>query len=188
MKDITVLVAHCDDEFLFMFPALIFDRVKRIVCVTSDIHNSERQWCSRRKEGFLAVADLVKAEGICLDYSSDFFRLPKPDLFKCVSDIGRLIQDSEIIFTHNAWGEYGHFDHILCHNVARTSGRHVLTQDIALQADWYPVKAFRQGEVICRVKNDLGLHDRCMDIYTRLGAMGWGYPAVLETNVIEVKS
>ncbi len=183
-KDLTILVAHCDDEFLFMFPFL--NRAKKIICLTSDINNPRREWCKERRKGFKEVCDLVGAESICLDHSSRFFSLSNQDLAKVVGEARELLAGSDVIATHNAWGEYGHLDHVLCNQIARQTGKQVLTTDIIVEADWYPVKRFYQGKVVGYFENDMTFHEKCMAIYKERGAMGWSYAPVKHASLVEV--
>lgn len=183
-KDLTILVAHCDDEFLFMFPFLA--RAKKIVCLTSDINNPRRMWCKERKKGFKEVCDLVGAESVCLDYSSRFYALENQGLAELVKTVRHLLSESEIIATHNAWGEYGHWDHIFCNMVARMTDKPVVTTNIRVEADWYPVHCLYQGTHVDMVKNDMAFHEQCMGIYRKYGAMGWSYEPVKSAMVIEV--
>lgn len=183
-KDLTILVAHCDDEFLFMFPFL--QRAKKIICLTSDINNPNRAWCKERKHGFKEICDLVGAESVCLDNSSRFYALENRGLAEVVRLARYLLEDSEVVATHNAWGEYGHWDHVFCHQIARQSGKKVLTTGIVLEADWYPVNEYFQGDYCGTVQNDMAFHEKCMEIYRKRGAMGWSYAPVKEASIFEV--
>jgi hypothetical protein len=110
MKDVTLLIAHADDENLFCWPVL--DRVKRIICASNDSENPERAWCKERGKCLDEVGELLGADVIQLPYNSEFYRLPTRDgSLKCaaVTIMGHL-RGAETIFTHNAWGEYGHLD------------------------------------------------------------------------------
>src|SRR5277367_2819350 len=105
MKDVTLLIAHPDDEALFCWPVL--DRVKRIVCASSDRFNAERQWCRERGDCLRDVGKLLGAEIVCLDHSSEFYRLPTRtgELKLLAQTLMDQLRGEEIIFTHNAWGE-----------------------------------------------------------------------------------
>ncbi|NCC60046.1 MAG: hypothetical protein EOM12_03720 [Verrucomicrobiae bacterium] len=184
-RDLTILVAHCDDEFLFMWPFLA--RAKKIVCLTSDANNPRRAWCKGRKKAFMEVCDLVGAEGVCLDHSSRFFSLPNAELAAVVAQARECLYGSSLIATHNAWGEYGHLDHVMCHQIARQTCAKVLTTNAVVRADWYPVVPYLQGKNIDHVKNDMLFHERCMGIYRGHGAMGWSWEPLREVSVVEVQ-
>ena len=144
-----MLIAHPDDEALFCWPVL--DRVKRIVCASNDSQNPERAWCKDRGLCLEEVGKLLGAEVICLPMNSEFYRLPTRDeSLKCLaSTLLRHLADTETLFSHNAYGEYGNIDHILMHHVARVwqaeTRRELLVSDIATEINWLPVRAWDQG-------------------------------------------
>lgn len=183
-RNIVCLVAHPDDEFLFGFPVIKHAR-KIIACVDDKTH-PKRQWCLRRGEALKEIGKLVGAETVCLRHDSGFVHKAHGDLIKFVEEVRTHIADAEVIFTHNGWGEYGHLDHILLHQIVRMSGKPMLTTDICTHADWYKVKPYVQGEAIKHCINDLGFHEECMRIYKSFGAMGWTYPPIKECDLVEV--
>ena len=142
MKDITLLIAHPDDEALFCWPVL--DRVKRIVCASSDLNAPGRP--KGRGDCLHKVGDLLGCEIAIFDNASEFYRLqtrPNDALKQVALAIMEQLEDAEIIYTHNAWGEYGHLDHILCHHIGRTiqaqGGCELLCSDIAKEINWLPI-------------------------------------------------
>lgn len=186
-KDVTMLVAHPDDEFLFGFPAI--HRAKKIIaCVDDTTHPTRAAWCSRRKEAFADVCKLVGAECQVLRYDSGFRGLEHKAMQRFTHEVFQALKGAEMIFTHNAWGEYGHWDHIVLNSLVKQAGVHwpIITTDICLQADWYPVRPHRQGHLVSKHENDLDFHERCMDIYRAVGAMGWDQPPVTRCNLVEV--
>lgn len=143
---LTLLIAHPDDEWLFLWPFLPY--AGRVVCVVSDRDNAERARYRRRAD---ALVEICKARGLqyhCLEASSGFYRMPTrrvtPDsadgpLKAFLREIGEKI-DGQVVATHNSWGEYGHIDHMLCHHAARTYARMTLCTDIAVERDWLPIQ------------------------------------------------
>lgn len=201
MKDITLLIAHPDDEIIFLWPFL--DRVKRIVCASDDSHNPERVWCKERGKCLREVGELLGCEIVCHSNNSEFYstetrhgslKLLASDLIACLPDTG-------IVATHNAWGEYSHLDHILCHHIARTwqargSTRTVLVTDIATEINWLPVTAWRQSSAIVpgnvqsmdradlyRHELDRALYDRIKAIYDARGCWTWSFEPVAKCRV-----
>ena len=180
-KDITLLIAHPDDEALFCWPVL--DRVKRIVCVVSDRHNPERAWCKERGDCLYEVGRLLGAEVVNLEQNSEFYRLPtrNGELRALANRMIEAVNDAEIIYAHNPWGEYGNLDHILCHHVARTvqaqTGCELLASDIAQEINWLPV---RRWSIPVRpdfadAKLDRPLFDRIKAIYDARGCWTWAW-------------
>lgn len=144
MRDITLLIAHPDDEALFAWPVL--DRVKKIVCVSNDKTNASRHWCRDRGLCLNSVGELLGAEVVQYDLDSEFYRLPTRggELKAIATNVMDDLRGSDIIYTHNGWGEYGNIDHILCHHIARTlqaqTGCQLLISDIAQEINWLPVR------------------------------------------------
>lgn len=182
-KDITLLIAHPDDEVLWCWPVL--DRVERIICASSDQHNHERIWCKDRRLCLEEVGQMLGASVKCFDSDSEFFRLPARagELKAVAQDLLTEMQSASTIFTHNPWGEYGHLDHILCHQIARISGMPVMTTDIAIEINWLPIRAQVPGRLIGRAQMDQGLYDRLKALYDARGCWTWSFPPVTECGV-----
>lgn len=184
-RDITLLIAHADDEALFAWPVL--DRVKRIVCASNDSQNPERVWCKERGICLEEVGELLGADVIQLPYNSEFYRLPTRDgqLKRLAETLLRHLADAEIVFTHNSWGEYGNIDHILMHHIARVwqaeTRRELLVSDIATEINWLPVRSWDQREAAYNPSRhgiDRPLFDRIKSIYDKRGCWTWSFPVV----------
>lgn len=182
MKDVTLLIAHPDDEALFCWPVL--DRVKRIVCASDDSQNPERVWCKDRGLCLEEVGELLEADVIHLPYNSEFYRLPTRDgsLKKMAETLLRHLSDAEVLFSHNSWGEYGHLDHLLMHHVARVwqwqTRRELLVSDIAEEINWLPIGRRSQGNEYRDHVMDWRLFDRIKAIYDARGCWTWSRPPV----------
>lgn len=191
MKDITLLIAHPDDEALFLWPFL--DRVKRIVCVSDDMGNPARpQYGSKRFNCLSDVGELLGCKVFSLGHPSEFYRLetrPQPILKRLAQEVIIEIAGSGIIATHNAWGEYGNIDHILCHHIARTvqaeTGCELLVTDIATEINWLPVRAWPQADSPERdvFEIDRPLFDRIKAIYDARGCWTWAWEPVERCRV-----
>ena len=194
MKDVTLLIAHPDDEALFAWPVL--DRVKRIVCASSDQANPSRKWCSERGKCLREVCDLLGCDLFQGILDSEFYRLPTRDgrlkmeataLINCMTSF---IGDSGVLFTHNPWGEYGHIDHMLCHHIGRTLQARtdcaLLCTDIAVSEHpaWLPITPWHaRGDVGLRCEIDRPLFDRIKAIYDARGCWTWSFPVVEKCRV-----
>lgn len=179
--DITVFVAHPDDEILFLWPFL--QAAKRIVCCVSDERNPERQWCARRGQALTEVGALLGAEVVNLGGNSEFYRLSTRDetLKQFAAKAAATLTGT--VATHNPWGEYGHIDHILCHHIAHVSGRPLMTTDIAQEVNWLPLKRRAPGEFLSNAEIDMDLFSQCKAIYDRYGCWTWSQPVVEQCGV-----
>ena len=202
MKDLTMLVAHADDEAIFLWPFLA--RTKKIICASSDANNPARAWCKRRGECLLEVGKLIGAEVSIHHNDSEFYRAetrPEPRLKNIAGALLADLAGSDIVATHNAWGEYGHVDHILCHYVARTyqasSGCDLLVTDIAQEINWLPVRPWAQGAGLVPGNRahpgdfythylDRLLFDRIHAIYEAKGCWTWSHEPVDECRVFSL--
>ena len=154
MKDVTLLISHPDDEALFLWPFL--DRVKRIVCASNDRHNAERAFCRERGTCLSEVGVLLGCDIVQLSNPSEFYRSGTRggELKGIANLLAGHLRDAEIIATHNAWGEYGHIDHLLCHHIARTvqarTGCQLLVTDIAIAEHpaWLPIAPWKEGRLV----------------------------------------
>jgi hypothetical protein len=183
-KDITLLIAHPDDEAIFLWPFL--DRVKRIVCASNDRHNPERAFCRERGTCLTEVGALLGCKVTQFPYPSEFYRMGTRDgqLKSLAERLIDAIGEPKILATHNAWGEYGHIDHILCHHVARTlqvrTGCRFLCSDIAAEINWLPIEGYRMGEdeIGPQHQIDRPLFDRIKAIYDSRGCWTWAWEPV----------
>jgi LmbE family N-acetylglucosaminyl deacetylase len=188
MRDVTLLIAHPDDEAIFLWPFL--DRVKRIVCASNDAFNPDRAWCAERGLCLAEVGKLLGCEVVCHSNNSEFYRAPTRNgaLHLICSDLLEAVQGAEILATHNAYGEYGHIDHLLCHQIGRVHqhrhGGELLVTDIAVAAHpaWLPVLAWDQiqkadftGPTDHEI--DMELFERIKAIYDARGCWTWSFPA-----------
>jgi len=186
MKDVTMLIAHCDDELLFGWP--MWDRVKRIVCASSDRYNPARQWCKERGTCLREAGEAIGAEVIIHDNDSEFYRAETRggSLKRILASLLASIEGSEVLFTHNAFGEYMHIDHLLCHQVGRMSGLPMLVTDIAHEINWAPVRPYRQGELVSRHTLDRARFDELKAIYDKRGCWTWSWEPVAECGVYRI--
>ena len=187
-KDLTLLIAHPDDEALFLWPFL--DRVKRIVCASNDRHNAERAFCRERGTCLSEVGVLLGCDIVQLSNPSEFYRSGTRggELKGIANLLAGHLRDAEIIATHNAWGEYGHLDHIVCHHIARTvqaqTGSELLVTDIATEINWLPVRGWSQKErPTSSYTLDRDLFDRIKAIYDARGCWTWSFPVVEKARV-----
>ena len=196
MKDITLLIAHPDDECIFLWAFL--PRVKRIVCASNDANNPDRLWCKERGRCLMDVGELLGAQVICFNENSEFYRLRtrNGELKKLAQDIAWVLRDAEIIATHNAWGEYGHLDHLLCNLIGRTvqaeTHCELLCTDIAVTDDpaWLPIKRWAQTRISIpgptEHEIDRPLFDRIKAIYDSRGCWTWSYEPVEHCRVFSL--
>ena len=198
-KDLTLLIAHPDDEIIFMWPFI--NRVQKIICASSDAKNPARAWCKRRGECLTEVGKLLGCEVSIHHNDSEFYRAetrPMPHLKNIAGALLADLDGSDIVATHNAWGEYGHLDHLLCHQVARThqarTGGDLMVTDIAQEINWLPVTAWKNGHVLwkdvpgCAPRDmvfhlDMDLYDRIKGIYDAKGCWTWSFEPQKECRV-----
>lgn len=144
-EKILMVMAHPDDELIFGWPILQNDKFdKEIIMCTSDRYNPERAWCSHRREPLLKLCADLDIKCTIFDYNSEFYRLPtrNGELSRMCETILNEIEKSNAkrIFTHNPWGEYGHLDHIVVHDIARHSSKDVYVSDMFVECNWVPWK------------------------------------------------
>ena len=195
VKDITVLIAHPDDDLLFCWPVL--DRVNRIVCASSDRYNIQRAWCKERRNCLRDVGEVLGAEVVIHDNDSEFYRAETRNgsLKRIMTDLLKAIEGAELLFTHNSWGEYFNLDHIICNQIGRMSGLPMLVTDIAQEVNWGPVRPWHQGTLIehhgttlvsTHPPLDRARFDSLKAIYDRRGCWTWSHEPVSECGVYRV--
>ena len=183
LQDCTMLIAHPDDEVIFGWPALPY--AKRIVCASNDKHNPERQWCSRRGEALAEVGKMLGIEVVCFDHDSEFYRRPHRDgqLRKLAS---KLIEacGSDTVFTHNQWGEYGHLDHILVHQIAQCCQEVWCSNIMPCEMSWFPVShSFCDVTWSETMVLDQSLLKSVREVYDRYGCWTWSFDVSHECRI-----
>ena len=184
MKDLTMIIAHPDDEVIF--GSVVLKEAKRIVCIASDENNPNRQWCKDRKKALYEIGELVGAEVICFNYNSEFYRINArlKELIILEEKIKPYLTGT--IFTHNAWGEYGHLDHILINQIVRANYDRIWVTDICLFGDWFTVKRFNQGKRVFNAEIGTGFYEKCKAIYDKYGCWTWDETKITEVGVYEI--
>ena len=182
----TMVIAHPDDEVIFGWPVL--KETKKIVCASSDLYNPERAWCKERKKALQEVGKLINAEIVCLDYNSEFYRANtrNGDLAKIQKDIlAQLKGSDDYIFTHNAWGEYGHIDHILVNQFLRKSNKKIFSTSICLEAGWFSAQSFLNQISLKSKEIDIMLYQECKAIYDKYGCWTWSKEPITKVKIYE---
>ncbi len=189
LDNITIIISHPDDEVIFGW--MVLKKVKRIICVSNDLNVTlpkstmwEPNWINRQK-AFKEIGQLLGIEVINLGYNSGFASLPKEEKDKLTNKIHDLIKDEKIIYTHNAWGEYGHPDHILVHDIVKKSKSEILTSDIMLDGGFTKFKSFPKPKIkdyLEVINNDLNFYEKCKQIYTKYDVWTWNKSPILKTN------
>lgn len=203
---ILMVLAHPDDEVIFGWPILQGTRkgwpysvhqTSLLVC-SSDRHNPDRQWCARRTEGLLALSEWLGIEVSFLDYNSEFYRLEsrKGSLARFREEVEERIRENnpDICFTHNPFGEYGHMDHILVHNVvAGYFHRPVWYTDIVQASNWsrkVPRSQAARDRWFGRKVFEAELNEewaaKAQEFYLKIGCWTWDRPIVRRASVCEV--
>jgi len=184
MRDITILIAHPDDEVIFCWPVL--QQAKRIICCSSDLNNPERAWCRDRKKALQEIGGMVGAEVVCLDYNSEFYKINAREghLWTMAREVLKLIESADYIYTHNPWGEYGHMDHILVHQIARASGKKLVYSDMSVEAGWLPCTRWPLYPALVKsCINDVSFYEKCKAVYDRYNSWTWSKPPIIEARI-----
>ena len=145
LNNSVLIVAHLDDEIIFA--SSLIDHVKKIIICFCSNSNEKELTKSRinliknfpnKKFIFLKFeennallkklcAENLKRRFIMHDEKEINYVKTRLDNDKDYKQFKRIIKNRLLlelksiknVFTHNAWGEYGHFDHINIHNIVR---------------------------------------------------------------------
>ena len=171
-------MAHPDDEIIFGWP--VIKETNKILICSSDYYNPSREWCKNRKFALEEVCKELNIEFECLDYDSEFYRLPTRDetLKKMAEDVRRRVTDK--VFTHNPWGEYGHLDHIIIGQIVKGH-----CSDILIESNWLPVRKHGLGKFVKKAVWDQELYDKIKSIYVKHNCWTWDREPVKEANIYE---
>jgi len=189
MKTLMV-VAHPDNEIICGWPVLQDpEHEVSILCCSSDRYNEARKKWARRAEGLAALCSHFGIKSICLDNPSGFYKTNSRDgsLSNVIQGIVRAVMqfDFDQIYKHNFWGEYGHLDHQLVHNVIACNFHNVITSDMFIESNWTPYKNIRGrfASDANPVENDLEHYAKCKSFYDDIHCWTWNKEAVRSCSV-----
>lgn len=128
---------------------------------------------------------MLGIEVVCFDADSEFYRIPtRGGELKRFAE--QLMEElSGTVYTHNPWGEYGHIDHILCHQIAQSaSDKPILFSDMAQEVNWLPIKRWGSGwKFVSDCEIDHDLYGRVKAIYDARGCWTWSQPPIEKCTV-----
>lgn len=180
------IFAHPDDEIIFGWA--MFNEPCHILNI-SDNHNTYG------KGPYQALQEVCRAnESTCetVGLPNEFYRLPtrydKFTLTDAIDEINKAITEaikrtgSTTIFTHNQWGEYGHGDHRLVHDIVirHPDIEYILTTDICQKVNCHlstekpPKRIIMGSPTQLHCKLDSGWFNRMKQIYEKHNAWSWG--------------
>lgn len=215
INNILMILAHPDDEVIFGWPLLQNYSIKKelIIC-SSDAFNPQRRWCAHRKQPLIDLCTNLGLNLTCLDYNSDFYSYPNrntkspKNIFKrlihkkdtrtiiseFMKDVLKVIKSKEFdaIFTHNPWGEYGHMDHIIIHNLILHhyyNKKPILFTDTLINLDWMPLckdlpRITSKFERIGSFTNNENLYNDFMQYYKKTKTWTWSVDPVKKANIL----
>lgn len=210
-KEVGVLVvlAHPDDEIIFGWPIMQDLSIKKslLVC-SSDLNNPQRRHVKDRKYVLEEVCKRLQITDFeCFDYPSEFYRLEtrKESLKNMLDKVSHYIrkrtsnylppttnkalnkvrQHMPLVFTHNAFGDYGNLDHRLINYICTGSARHIMFTDIRQKSNWLPMQFnpglperlfFRHPIMDCELNMDF--YNEMKALYTEKKCWTWSLPPV----------
>lgn len=99
----------------------------------------------------------------------------------------------DLVYTHNAWGEYGHLDHHLVHSIVASVGVPTIVSDIFVESNWFPnkripptLKRLYCRKIVQTCENNLEFYERCRKVYVDAGVWTWSEPPVTSCDLYEV--
>ena len=176
-------MAHPDDEIIFGFGVLPY--TKKIIICSNDRLNWKKEVWMNRCRAFEQVGKILNIEVISLDNNSDFYALEGEKMNILKKSIFSLIEKETVIFTHNAWGEYGHKDHIFVHNFAKEIKKEVLVSNIMITDDYTRFTTFELPPILdyLEVTNDLETYFKCENIYKNWRVWTWNQPPIKTAKI-----
>lgn len=182
-KPITMILAHPDDEVIFGW--MLLNQTKKIICCSSDMTNTSMPQWKNRKTALLEVGKIIRAEIYCLDYWSPFSNWIKAEdkrIEEFSKQILNLLNEDDIIFSHNSWGEYKNEDHILINKILISNNIKFYFSDIAIHCK----PTISNEKFIKLYKNrNLKLYNECKHIYQSYNCWTWIKKPIKIINLYE---
>ena len=109
MKEVLVIIAHPDDELIWMGGMLLRHKDKWNITVISLTRRSDRD----RNPKFKKACKMLGVKGVLFDLNdkSPFKPIPLDKIIKTIESAVKSKKDYDYVFTHGANGEYGHIRH-----------------------------------------------------------------------------
>jgi len=184
LKNLYMVCAHPDDEVIFGW--LVLKQASKIITVVGSskydtYHPKWRDMVLEEMGKFLGI------EVINLHYEDCICRLPENEIEILFEKLKEVTKDSEIIFTHNEHGDYGHPDHKLLFQLVMRLNKRVMVSNITNftkdAINHASVKV--TGKEIKKCINDLDFYEKCHKIYDKNASWTWGNPPIKEAILIE---
>jgi len=187
LKNITMVLSHPDDEVIFGW--LVLKQATKIITVvgSSKYDNTHPKWRDMVLE---EMGKFLGIEVICLHYEDCICRLSQNEIDELFEKLKEVTKDSEIIFTHNEHGDYGHPDHKLVYQLVSKLNKKVIVSNITDfgkdKTNFTPVKITGKELQVCY--NDLDFYEKCHKIYDKNACWTWGHPPIKEAILMEKSS
>jgi len=172
LDNLTILIAHPDDEVIFGW--MVLQKAKKIICCSNDKTNNSLypNWI-HRESALRQIGKILNIPIICLNYNSGFYTNSN-----IIPEIQEAIKNEPFIFTHNEWGEYGNKDHQLVHEIAKQSGKPIIVSNIYYKKTQLKYKSIPLGCESAEFKNDIKFYNKCKEIYTSCDCWTWQQPYI----------
>ena len=138
-EDSVLIVAHPDDDILWL--SSVIDKVEQVIFCFNEDPAKPGTGVARKKTiaeyplPNVSMLDIAEPQSfdkanwngpVITEYGLKLSKCQKSDARykmtyeKLLRSVRYLVADRKNVFTHNPWGEYGHEDHVLVHNVLKT--------------------------------------------------------------------
>ena len=183
-KNLYIVCAHPDDEVIFCW--LVLKQASKIITVVGSskydmTHPKWRDMVLEEMGKFLGI------EVVNLHYEDCICRLLQIEKEELFNRLKEVTKDSEIIFTHNEHGDYGHPDHKLVYQLVSRLNKRIMVSNITdFTKDAINHASVKvTGKEIKKCINDLDFYEKCHKIYDKNACWTWGNPPIKEAILIE---
>lgn len=164
-----ILVAAHPDDCILWFNPKDFDKI--ILCFM-DRHDNYKVFMGRRKvlgqhplKDKIEILNLVESGYQSNKVHRDAHQANYKKAVELLREKLKDLKETDEVWTHNSWGEYGHSDHILISEAVRE----VATCPVYVLDGFIP----HTGRQRIEVEMDLDFYKQVKDLYTKWGAWTW---------------